>query len=175
MERERKQSRHHPYANPLSEISFRWGRAHTAYEIRTDEKEVRTIIPPAPSHQPISWSERGIRPSDFAWVDLGTSLQWSSFKLTVETLQSRNNSVSVLVGPFNEHLLTDAGKARYTEMKRHVVSWLEERKIPHLAPEPLPSELYADASHPLADGYALLAKQLFQNQKSVRREAPATK
>jgi hypothetical protein len=30
-------------------------------------------------------------------------------------------------------------------------------------PPTLPSELYADASHPLDEGYAMLAKQLFEN------------
>jgi hypothetical protein len=28
----------------------------------------------------------------------------------------------------------------------------------------LPSDLYRDASHPLGQGYAMLARQLFENQ-----------
>jgi hypothetical protein len=31
-------------------------------------------------------------------------------------------------------------------------------------PEALPSEMYCDASHPTSEGYAELAKQLFENE-----------
>jgi hypothetical protein len=31
-------------------------------------------------------------------------------------------------------------------------------------PPALPGNLYSDASHPLAEGYAMLAKQLFENE-----------
>jgi hypothetical protein len=66
----------------------------------------------------------------------------------------------VLVGPFNEHLLTDASRVKYSELKKGIEAWLKERKIPYVAPAPLPSEQYGDASHPLGAGYALLAKEL---------------
>jgi hypothetical protein len=45
-----------------------------------------------------------------------------------------------------------------------VEAWLREHGIPCCAPAALPSELYADASHPLGDGYALLAKRLLEDQ-----------
>ena len=45
-------------------------------------------------------------------------------------------------------------------MKSEVVNWLEEAKAPYYAPAALASELYGDASHPLAAGYAELARQL---------------
>ena len=44
-------------------------------------------------------------------------------------------------------------------MRDGVTAWLQENKVPHLVPEVLPSRLYADASHPLTEGYALLAKR----------------
>ena len=34
-----------------------------------------------------------------------------------------------------------------------------------MAPRPLPSELYADASHPLPAGYVLLAKKVMNELK----------
>ena len=94
------------------------------------------------------------------WVDLAGSLQWKSFQRTVDILEKRGNSVFVVVGPFNEHLLTDASRVKYSELKRGIEDWLKERKIPYFVPEALPSEQYGDASHPLSAGYALLAKQL---------------
>ena len=133
----------HPYESPLKAVTFKL---------------------PAPSdelrHEPISWSARGITKQNMPWVDLAGSLQWKSFRRCVDLLQKRGNTVLVVVGPFNEHLLTDPSRVKYTELKRGIEAWLTERKILYLAPEPLPSEQYGDASHPLSAGYALLAKQL---------------
>jgi hypothetical protein len=136
----------HPYANPLSRIS-------------TAHRE-----PSAPRHglNPPSWSKRGLQVQDLDWIPLETSVQWHAFRETVTLLQARRNRIFVLIGPFNEHLLTAASRARYRSRKQDVARWLTDQGIPFLAPEPLPSELYADASHPLAAGYARLANQLLQ-------------
>jgi len=119
---------------------------------------------PAPAdhgkEEPISWVEHGIPKDNMPWVDLAGSLQWKSFLRTIELLQQRGNSVFVLVGPFNEHLLKDASRERYRDLKRDIEAALREKGIPFLAPDPLPSEFYGDASHPLSAGYALLAKEL---------------
>ena len=45
-----------------------------------------------------------------------------------------------------------------------IVAWLKQKQVTVVAPETLPSELYADASHPLTDGYKLLAHQLLAEQ-----------
>jgi hypothetical protein len=37
------------------------------------------------------------------------------------------------------------------------------KQVLHLVPEARPSELYGDASHPLSDGYKMLAEQLYQD------------
>ena len=72
----------------------------------------------------------------------------------------RGNRVFVLVGPFNEHLLTPESLMRYGQVKATIAAWLIEKQVPHAIPAPLPSELYGDASHPLAAGYKMLAEQL---------------
>jgi hypothetical protein len=133
----------HPYENPFKPITAK-------------------LPPPGDElrHEPISWSARGITKQNMPWVDLGSSLQWSSFQRSVEVLQKRGNTVLVVVGPFNEHLLTEASRVKYSELKQAIEAWLRERKIPYVAPAPLPSEQYGDASHPLSAGYALLAKEL---------------
>jgi hypothetical protein len=180
----------HPYDNPVEPLT-------------------RGLPPPDESRrydprQP--WYKRGIGPQDFPWVDLDTSLQWQGFRRLVQILRERDNRVFVLVGPFNEHLLT-AGRTqiiaqamasravvpsrpgapvwpqaivalkvasleasalpltegswgRYQEVKRTIAAWLREQQIPHAVPDPLPSELYGDDSHPLPPGYKQLARQL---------------
>ena len=59
-------------------------------------------------------------------------------------------------------MLTAEGLSRYQNVKADMESWLRENGIAYLAPEPLPSREYADASHPLSTGYAALARELIQ-------------
>ncbi len=133
----------HPYESPLAAVTFR--------------------IPPPDDrlrHRPVPWTEQGIRKQDFEWVDLETSFQWRSFRRALEVLERRGNRVFVVVGPFNEHLLTEAGLKGYARVRDGIAAWLEERGVAHDVPPALPSDLYADASHPLGDGYRVLAERI---------------
>ena len=67
----------HPYENPLSQIRL------------TTPEPSETL-----RHLAVSWTERGITPQDFPWVDLETSLQWQAFRETVELLNRRHNRCS---------------------------------------------------------------------------------
>ncbi len=133
----------HPYANPLSQ--FRRDSAAGAEELR---------------HQAVPWTEQGIAPQDFSWIDLSTSLQWDAWRQTARMLISRRNRVFVLVGPLNDHLLTPDSAQRFHQLRREVKDWLSDEKIPHLVPAALPSEDYGDASHPLSAGYQRLAENM---------------
>ncbi|MFQ6036330.1 MAG: hypothetical protein ACE5NM_10885 [Sedimentisphaerales bacterium] len=104
---------------------------------------------------------------DTQWVALETSLQWRFFQSSVKILKARANTVFVLVGPFNEHMLKPKSIDTYRKMKSKIEAWLKQNDVPCYMPPVLPSELYRDASHPLSEGYALLAKELFEN-KSFR-------
>src|SRR5262249_44730603 len=119
-----------------------------------------------PLDPPKPWYEKGMTKQDLPWVDLETSLQWPAFQRVVDLLQQRGNRVFVLVGPFNEHLLTPASLQRYEEVKGAIVAWLEAKQVPHAAPPALPRDQYGDASHPLAAGYAKLAQELHEKLKA---------
>jgi len=139
----------HPYADPAAAVTLELPSP--------DEPQDR---PP----RAIPWTEKEeeLRPSYAKRLNLDTSLQWSSLRRTVEILRSRGNRVFVLVGPLNEHMLKGEANATYQQQKRDVRAWLEAEGIPHYIPETLPSRLYADESHPLAEGYQALAEQLFR-------------
>ena len=137
----------HPYENPLEAVT---GELPAAGEDNPQDDR--------------SWTERRKAMWDFQWVELDTSLQWNLFRRTVQLLRSRKNTVFVLVGPFNEHMFKGESSDMYSKMKGGIQSWLRKNDIPYHMPEALPSELYSDASHPLAEGYAILARQLFENQ-----------
>ncbi len=135
----------HPYDNPFGPLTRR--------------------LPPGDDsrrHPPRPWYKSGITTQDYPWVDPESSLQWHAFQGVVETLRRRDNRVFVLVGPFNEHLLTPKSRERCRRVKAVVVTWLEEQHVPHLVPPPLPSEQYGDASHPLAAGYEALARRVWE-------------
>src|SRR5262249_55516261 len=169
-----------PRLGILLERHLPWSRWAThlqqAYYDRTDipgwtlEPPYDNPLPPTPRglpppdearrHLPQPWYKSGITRQDYPWVDLGTSLQWQAFRGVVELLLRRGNRVFVLVGPFNEHLLSPESLRRYQEVKATIGDWLSARHVPHALPPPLPSERYGDASHPLAEGYRQLAAQL---------------
>jgi len=133
----------HPYENPI--IPLKRG-------LPPQDKIRRHLSQP--------WYKSRIPPQDYPWVDMESSLQWRAFQQVVKTLQKRGNRVFVVVGPFNEHLLTPKSLKRYQEVKATIAAWLQSQQIPHMVPPPLASDLYGDASHPLAAGYAELARQL---------------
>ncbi len=133
----------HPYRNPLGAITRR--------------------LPPSDSklrHAPVPWTRQGIAPQDFPWVDVRTSLQWQSFRRAIGILDQRRNRVIVLLCPFNEHLLTPASRTRFAAVKAAVEADLRGMHVTCVAPALLPSEQYADASHPLAAGYRQLAEEV---------------
>jgi len=137
----------HPYENPASAVIL---RLPTSANYNQSER--------------ISWTEKGIAKKDFQWVKLESSLQWKFFQRSVKLLEKRGNSVFVLVGPFNEHMLKGQSIEIYRKMKSKIEDWLQQNNIAYYMPATLPSEWYVDASHPMSEGYAMLAKQLFENE-----------
>ncbi|HOX37718.1 MAG TPA: hypothetical protein PL033_06995 [Candidatus Brocadiia bacterium] len=123
----------------------------------------------APRHEQISWTERGMKPSNFEWVSPEMSLQLMFFKQTAELLLSRGNRVLVILGPFNEHAIAAESKAGYGRIIEGMRQWLDKKGIPSFAPPLLPSEQYGDSSHPLYEGYSIMAKGLLESE-AFRRE-----
>jgi hypothetical protein len=121
-----------------------------------------------------SWVDKGAKKQRLAWVELESSLQWRFFRRAVELLQSGGNKVFVLVGPFNEHMLNEADAALYDTIKNGVETWLHENEVPSFIPSPLPASYYVDASHPVGEGYALLAKRLLSQPQFASLVGPTT-
>jgi len=137
----------HPHENPASAVTL---------DLPTSANNSQ--------NEHISWTEKGTAKIDFQWVKLETSLQWDFFQRSVKLLKKRGNRVFVLVGPFNEHMLKGESIEIYRKMKSKIEDWLQQNNIACYMPPTLPSEWYVDASHPMSEGYAMLAKQLFENE-----------
>jgi hypothetical protein len=114
--------------------------------------------PKSPRHKP--WSVDGKGTTRFEWVDLAASLQWRAFQRMIGRLRERGNDVLVVLGPFNEHMMAEDNRPAYRKIRDGIAAWLKQNNVPTVVPELLPSELYADASHPLTAGYELLAKHI---------------
>jgi hypothetical protein len=135
----------HPYFNPLRQLTLR---------MPGPEDHLREGVQ--------AWFVGGSAPRELSWVDLGMSHQWRAFRRLVATLLDRGNRVFVLVGPLNEHMMEPASVVEYREILVQVQSWLNTQGVPHFVPQVLPSHLYADMSHPMGEGYALLARTLWE-------------
>ncbi len=112
-------------------------------------------------HQP--WSGDGVGTQRFDWVNLDDSLQWQAFKRLCQLLQDRGNDLIVVIGPFNQHIMTEENRIKFIQIENGVKMWLEESSILFTAPSILESSLYGDASHPLTEGYRQLADSLWND------------
>ena len=137
-----------PYSNPLGRISIKPARLteerETDSQSRTEKVQVLQSLP---------------------WVEFETSLQWWAFQRLLELLESRGNDVFVIVGPLNEHVLSPDSIQKYRELLIKAESRLKELDIPYSLLPLLPQHMYADTSHPLTQGYRLLAERIWNRLK----------
>jgi hypothetical protein len=137
-----------PYANPLGLIS--------AKPIGLDEEK-----------ETDSQSRKGNSQmqQSLPWVELETSLQWWAFQRLLELLESRNNDVFVVVGPLNEHVLSPESIQKYNELMMKAEDRLKEMDVSYSLLPLLPQNMYVDTSHPLPQGYKLLAEHIWNRLK----------
>ena len=116
----------------------------------------------SPRHRP--WTASGGTPTRFEWVALDRSVQWAAFQRLVRLLRQRGNDVLVIVGPFNEHMIAPEQRPTFHGVRDGIAAWLASEGVPGIVPPTLASALYADASHPLTEGYGELARHISQDQ-----------
>ncbi len=150
-----------PEANPVGQFHVRTDRWDESSPRRWFFARPTEFEPDRPD---TPWTGRGIEIEDFPWIPLEQSFQWRCTRHMIETLRARSGQLLVVIGPYNEHLLTEASRQRYRRRLHQARTWIEAQGIPCVVPEVLPSELYADASHPLAKGYRLLAQRLLADE-----------
>src|ERR1051326_1059172 len=140
------------WKNPLAQITC---------VVPTEPSQDPQRGPASPRHKP--WFSDAQGPTRFDWVSLEQSLQWQAFQRVVHIFQHRRNDVLVVLGPFNEHMIDRENQVAYQQLRAEIVAWLHSNTVPTVLPDTLPSALYADASHPLTEGYQLLAKRICED------------
>jgi len=135
-----------PYKSPFSQISM---------TVDPGEKVKR--------NSSVNWKQQGIAAQDWAWVPLDKSYQWQAFTRVVKLLEDRGNKVCVMVGPINPYMMTPASLEKFRKIQRDICAWLQAHQVEYVLVPDLPSETYADASHPLDKGYDLIADSLLHS------------
>ncbi|MFC1529606.1 hypothetical protein ACFL6R_02705 [Gemmatimonadota bacterium] len=135
----------HPYENPLGRISVRLPDR--------DEHQDPTVRSPGGG---------GAVGQSLPWIDRETSLQWMGFERLVEVLRRRNNRIHVIIGPLNEHMLDDASREEYRRLLTDTERALVELDLDYSLLPLLPADLFADLSHPIGPGYALMAEEILK-------------
>jgi hypothetical protein len=149
------------YRNPLSQITL---------TVPSEPQNDPDRGPQSPRHKP--WSTNATGTTQFEWVALDQSLQWRAFQRVIQTLRGQGNDVLIVLGPFNEHILAEENRPAYRRIHDAIATWFSTNQIPSVIPGPLPSALYADASHPLTEGYQLLAQRLYRDAEFRKWVSP---
>jgi hypothetical protein len=138
------------WQNPLTQITM---------TVPGEPKDDPARGPQSDRHVP--WTEgETAAPVRFDWVDLDASLQWQAFQRVIGLLRARGNDVLVVLGPFNEHMIVPEQRPVFRQLRDGIAAWLAANDVVCIIPETLPSDLYADDSHPLTEGYERLAKDI---------------
>ncbi len=98
------------------------------------------------------------------WVIPEKSLQWSYTLKTLKLLKDRGNSVLAIITPFNIHMLTDESAKQHSEIVNEMRDILLQEGITVVVPEIPQRGEFADSSHPTAEGYKTIAKNLLKNR-----------
>lgn len=135
--------------NPLSQIRF--------------EKLLEPSADPdrgtgSSRHRP--WNKRGMSVQSMAWVSPSESNQFRAMKRLVEILVGKGADVFVAIGPLNRHMMDAESVAVLDRIELVLLEELGAQGVRAGIMTTLPSDEYADASHPLTDGYSRLARQL---------------
>jgi hypothetical protein len=141
------------YANPFERLI-----QPVKGELSTDPERG----PESDRHRP--WYDRGMTAQSFDWMPLEESLQWAAFQRVVQRLRAWNCNLLVVLGPFNTHMIAEENRKKYDRISTGVQQWFYENGIGYLVSEPLESKLYGDASHPLTEGYEVMATGLWEKE-----------
>ena len=105
---------------------------------------------------------RRIPVQHWEWVSLAQSRQWKALTDTAKLLQKRGNQVKILIGGINPGLLDEVTLSGLRQLRVEAEKLLAGENISCIMLPELDAKLYADASHPLEPGYAVLAEYLLK-------------
>lgn len=142
----------HPYEFPFATITFE------AADVMAEKQG-----------QGIDWKAKQLKRADDPFMNPDDSIQFGLFLDAIERLQEKNTSVFVMIGPYNNHYLTDQSKEKLFSMVERIKESLDERRIPYYDTftAGLPSNAFSDSCHMLKEGHEILARKMTANQSFI--------
>lgn len=120
------------------------------------------------------WQRQHIPIQDWPWVTPEESRQVAAFIDAIQIMKKRKNQVIVTVGAINEWMLSEASRCAYHESRNKLIAILNDTGADEVIVfSLLPSEEYADGSHPLAAGYHRMAEELLAKSKILKAAVAA--
>ncbi|MCE5249215.1 hypothetical protein LLG96_03245 [bacterium] len=138
-----------PYSNPFKAITF-----------------VATPVMAESQGQGISWELKKVKPSDEPFVPLSESIQWGLFTDAIQKFREKNTRVFVLIGPFNQYMLTPESQQRLFATVEDAKKDLDAMGVPYFDSFKIgiPSNEYGDSCHLLNEGHMRLAHALLDDE-----------
>ena len=120
-----------------------------------------TYTPPAPMKTDQSNKQ------NIEWIEIEKSLQWKYLLKTISRLKKNENTILVLITPFNTYMLTDKSREKYYSIISDIKKELSGADINFIIPEIYDKNFFADSSHFTAEGYRAMAEYILTADTSA--------
>jgi hypothetical protein len=139
-----------PYKNPFSAITFQ-STPVMADSQGTDE----------------SWNKKDTKLMDSPFVNPSESVQWGFYKDALSRLEKKNSKVFVMIGPFNQYMLTPESRVRLFDMVDKIKKELDSMGVPYFDTFQvgIESNMFADTCHVLRQGHILIGQKMIADPK----------
>jgi hypothetical protein len=154
----------HLKLNSFADKSFYlWTMQNPRRNIRDYFTRTKDKFNPPDSIAPEKMQEQNI-----AWVDTDKSLQWKYMLDTLVFLRINGCRVAAVVTPFNTYMMDEESRKKYFTILAEMEKALRSKGIIPVMPVKPGRKYFADSSHPTAEGYTLIVKDLVQNREFIK-------
>jgi len=104
---------------------------------------------------------------NISWVGTDKSLQWKFMVETLIMLKNNGNRVCAVITPFNTYMMHGESRRKYFSILAEMKAVLRSNGITAVMPLKPGKKYFADASHPTAQGYRLIAEAMVKNKEFI--------
>lgn len=114
---------------------------------------------------PESMLPEKMQEQNIEWITTDKSLQWRFVIDNFIYLKKNGNKIAAVITPFNTYMMTNESRKKYFSILAEIEWILRENGIIPIIPLILEKKYFADASHPTAEGYKLIAEDMMKNRE----------
>lgn len=115
----------------------------------------------------LDWETKKQKVSNEPFVNSSQSIQWGLYVDALKRFQVKNSRVFVMIGPYNQYMLTPESQLRLFTLIELLKKDLDALGIPYFDTFTigLPSRTFGDTCHLLKDGHIMLAKAMLSDER----------